>query len=1130
MKKAIFFTIDSLLASGIIIIAVLLVSNFYSQEQQQVNVNYASQDLVRVFSTLTVGDVKNDYVKTLIANGEITNTDNTIIEQIGDFWAENTEEKLNLSYNLTKNLTDDIIPSSYGVSVLINGEEIYSRNIPVKRALVSSRKIISGIAKAKPTEGFTARVLLNGIKSKKTNAYVYFGGYEGDGNLTKKLVLPNDVISFNSSYLEVDSGGNFDLYINGFFSGSYVKGSSGGGNMLADKWNISNAYLVNFKPGENNITINFASENNYIAGGFLRATYTTSSYNDTQTHGYEKYLFPGIEGVINLYSSIYAPNEPSNMNISLHFLSQYQIYLTIGNTTVFESNSSLGEQTILLNNSNISGMLNYNLLGKKTIPIRMGLRNVSYILGGSNSDAALITDRTGSMNACDVNVNCTAGICDSNPTGGCHDRRDNVAIKSNKKFIDTILATQGNQVALVGYGSETDPVCDFHDFSIDNASLKYRVSNYSNEFCDYTCISCGIASATELLTEEEKLHGFNETSAINETRFSIGDATSLYSVTEKFNVTINPNKLIKSRLTVLGKSVETENNYQQCIYFNGIYLGRMCEPLGDPGWHTCSYPLKPKWFVGNVANVTITAGTTNGCFATSGTNDNWDFKDVKISVWQTQSSAPGIEFNTASSEVQIGDSPFQQIATVNLNINVDKSKTKAVSLEFEAIDVSPNYFDCVYVNGNYIGRVDYQEWNNTNVWQKVLIDVPTAWMKNGMNEINFTSGTTSGCKRTSGDNDEWRFRNVNLSVVWSDDGYSYAKSKSMVVMSDGEANTKIGDCSGCDSAGARAETIAKACEANDLYGIKIYAIAFGNVGATAINTLNQTACCDDCSHFYTSNNEDELLSIYTQIAQSVVNITFEAQYINITSGNIQKTRLYPDSYIEFNYSAPDIQFNKVPLSFETDRFGNNISTGTLTIYANTSVSDAKVTSYSGSKWTDKLVVNGNTVYRLSDYGSDYQILGDPFAVNIPVDNINEGSNSITISIGVYSTAPTNGSSDDRAIYTLLLSGFADYSSVVAKSDGCSWTVSFEDGTFSTIKVPSTYSGADTCSYTSASKTYDANDALDNAVFQLFSNLDIDKNGKLNVNIDESNLNVNTLTISKVPSLWGPAIIEIRVWE
>ena len=107
-------------------------------------------------------------------------------------------------------------------------------------------------------------------------------------------------------------------------------------------------------------------------------------------------------------------------------------------------------------------------------------------------------------------------------------------------------------------------------------------------------------------------------------------------------------------------------------------------------------------------------------------------------------------------------------------------------------------------------------------------------------------------------------------------------------------------------------------------------------------------------------------------------------------------------------------------------------------------------------------------------------------------------------------------------------GFADYSSVVAKSDGCSWTVSFEDGTSTTIKVPSTYSGADICSF--STQTYDTNDALDNAVYSLFSNLDIDKDGKLDVNIDVNNLNVNTLTISKVPSLWGPAIIEIRVWE
>src|SRR3989344_2010813 len=357
MKKAVFFTIDSLLASGIIIISVLLVANFYSAEQQQININYASQDLVRIFSTMNVGEVNNDYAKSLIASGEITNINNTILEQIGDFWAEN---KIELAKNFTKNLTEDIIPAAYGFSVLVNDEPIYSRNLPVKRSLVSSRKIISGIAKAKPKEGFTARVLLSGIKSKRTNAYVYFGGYEGDGNLTKKLILPNDVISFNSSYLEVDAGGNFNLYINNIFSGSYAKGSGSGGNMLADKWNLSNAYLPNFRVGENIININFTSGSSYIAGGFLRVNYITSSYNDTQTSGYGKYWFPGIDGIINLYSSIYVPGALSNMLVFLNYSSNYTTYLRLGNVAIYEGTSNGTIINVTISNSTLSTLLDYN--------------------------------------------------------------------------------------------------------------------------------------------------------------------------------------------------------------------------------------------------------------------------------------------------------------------------------------------------------------------------------------------------------------------------------------------------------------------------------------------------------------------------------------------------------------------------------------------------------------------------------------------------------------------------------------------------------------------------------------------------------------------------------------------------
>lgn len=1142
MKKSIFFTIDGLIASGIIIISILLISNFYIKEVEEENVGYASQDIVKVFSSLKVGDSGNEYVKSLISSGEITSINSSIIEQIGSFWAEN---EIDLARNLTKNVTEQIIPKNFGFSLLINGEEIYSRNLPVKRVLVSSRRTISGISKGSPTEGFTSRVLLSGIRSKRTNAYAYFGGYEGDGNLTKNLILPNNVISFNSSYLEVDAGGSFNLYINGFFSGSYVKGSSGGGNMLADKWNLSSAYLANFRAGENRIDINFTSGYSYISGGFMRVTYITSSFNDTQTSGYEKYRFPGISGLINLYSSFYAPNAPGSMNISLHFLSPYQMYLTIGNITVFESNGSKNELTVALNNSNLSSMLNYASLAQKTVPLRIGLRNVSL---GKNTDAVLITDRSGSMGAnCDVNVGCSLGVDCNGGIAGCQKTRLDVANQSNRKFIETILKGPENKVGLVGFGGNRYQLyCDFHDFSSDNRSLVSRLDNYVQYgSCHDTCISCGIYSATQLLIENERLHGFKEIIVNDTTVYGVGNPwSSSYNKTLFFNRNINKSKVVKARLTIFAWETDARLGFQQCVYFNDRYIGKVCDS-DDPGMqkHTCSYYIKPEWLSDtSINNITLTAGNASGCFYTMNAA-GWRFNDVKLNVWESPASTPITVHNISAGEVQLGDPPFQIMATSYINITVDPAKARSAILELEAIDANVNqsYYDCIYINGNYLARLDFQRWNFTDTWQKMLFEVPAAWIKNGSNEINITGGTNDsawftggGCNGVIRDNDEWRFRNLNLSVVSTAEPVSYDRSKSMLVMSDGDADISgIEGCSTCAPGEGAAEAIKKACEAHNLYGIGIYAVSFGNAGQGSINTLNATACCDDCSHFYTSNNVTELLNIYEKIANSMVKIGFQTQTVNVSGPIMDKTILYPDSYLQFNYTPLAEMFNRVPLAYESERFGNNISNGTIEIPQNLSIVDARVTSYSGDSWTDKLVVNGNTVYKLSDYGNSYQSLGDPFSVNIPAGYMNNGNNSITISTGINATNSTGGSSDDRAIYTLSLNAFSGYSNVAATADGCAWNVAFEDGTFSTIKIPPGYSGTGTCSYTPltwASGDFDQNDALDSAVYQLFTNIDIDKDGKLDVIIDENSFNVNTLTISKIPSLWGPAIIEIRVWE
>src|SRR3989344_5496265 len=909
--KGMFFTIDSLLASGIIIVSILLISNFYISQPDKVNVNYAAHDMVRAFSSMKVGEAKNDYVKSLIDSGEITNTNNSILEQIGELWAD---DKLNLSYNLTKNLSEEIIPDNFGFSVLVNGEEIYSRNKSVKRALVSSRKIISGIAKAKPTEGFTARVLLTGIKSKKTNAYAYFGGYEGDGNLTKRLVLPKDIASFNSSYLEVDAGATFNLYINNDFSGTYVKGSSGGGNMLADKWNISDVYLANFVPGTNTIGINFTGAGTpYIAGGFLRVAYTTASYNDTQTAGYEKYLFPGINGLVNLYSSVYVPGQLTNILVFLNYSSPYNMFLRFGNITVYENN---GTKNATIANLTLATLLNFDSFNQKTVPLRLGITNATTL---GTADAVLVSDVSGSMEWCS--------------------RAEN----------DTYS------------GLQTLPILQ----------------------------TCFLAGSTWYWW--------------------------FYNLTKPYNVGYsNFNKTIWINSTNDNRNVCSCRYHAQCIANDTRKIGL--------------YINSSKLFVDTL----------------SGVSGN------KIGL---------VEFSSNYGSVYVNDC-----------VGISPEKTIP-------------YPDSIVRLNNL----------TTNKQQLVdKIDTTEAW---------WGTGTCHG---------------INKAVELIESQNTPLRKKFIVLMSDGEATIT---CTQQPNSTAIADGVQAAWDACNK-GISVYTIAFG--ADANITTMQRMNCSGGRS--FNATNASKLEVVYKEIAGEIGKLSFVEQTLNVTG--LAKSVVYADSYIEFNYSAPEAKFNRVPIGFETDRFGNSVSTGTLTIYANTSVSDAKVTSYSGTKWTDKLVINGATVYRLGDYGNDYTILGDPFAVNIPVSNINEGSNSITISTGLNITNSTGGSNDSRVIYTLLLNGFADYSSVVATADGCIWNVAFEDGSFLTISIPPASTETDPCSFTPSSIAYDANDALDNSVFQLFSNLDIDKDRKLDVNINENNIDVSTLTISKVPSLWGPAIIEI----
>ena len=105
-----------------------------------------------------------------------------------------------------------------------------------------------------------------------------------------------------------------------------------------------------------------------------------------------------------------------------------------------------------------------------------------------------------------------------------------------------------------------------------------------------------------------------------------------------------------------------------------------------------------------------------------------------------------------------------------------------------------------------------------------------------------------------------------------------------------------------------------------------------------------------------------------------------------------------------------------------------------------------------------------------------------------------------------------------------------YGEAFKLSEGCQWTIQHLGGT-SVVNVPSTYSGPNTCYYTSSQlHPVDTQDALIDAVDRLLNQtLDADQNSIIDINFDEAAMSFETHGMIGVQSLWGPAVVKVVVW-
>lgn len=152
-KRGYFFILDAMLALTILVIGVFLVTSSYVRVPQPAQVSLLSDDLLNFLSHTKIKDLNNPYAGiggALWSQGDITDADNSLLQQTGEFYAAN---KPDIAEKFIQNVSAGIIPPQFSYEVWIDdsllypktplAEHIKSRNST--GLLLTSKKLTFGI-------------------------------------------------------------------------------------------------------------------------------------------------------------------------------------------------------------------------------------------------------------------------------------------------------------------------------------------------------------------------------------------------------------------------------------------------------------------------------------------------------------------------------------------------------------------------------------------------------------------------------------------------------------------------------------------------------------------------------------------------------------------------------------------------------------------------------------------------------------------------------------------------------------------------------------------------------------------------------------------------------------------------
>ncbi len=214
MKRAFLLSVDAMIAVSLLLLLTAFLSSvslsYSSPELEYQRFYYAGKDVINSLEKAELNGVLEFMPVNYTQDCNITETDmeKTILDVLGHLWAQNSTAMDECAANLTRELLNRTLPGSFGYEVLIDGDTIYKEGEP-ENYLSRLHTIVSGYELGKPVSGYFASAYISRM-SKETSSYAYFGGYVGDGNITKITTLPDDA-NVTGVYMEMSVGSDFTL-------------------------------------------------------------------------------------------------------------------------------------------------------------------------------------------------------------------------------------------------------------------------------------------------------------------------------------------------------------------------------------------------------------------------------------------------------------------------------------------------------------------------------------------------------------------------------------------------------------------------------------------------------------------------------------------------------------------------------------------------------------------------------------------------------------------------------------------------------------------------------------------------------------------------------------------------------